>query len=184
MREALNGIGQKVKAARSARNLTLQELAKVTGVTRSMLSQIENNRALPSLMTLQYVSKALDVPMGSFFESEETPGSPVLKKKDRKRLRTKNGVTFYSLTPKLSKHRMEVLYAVYGPNGTSGPLFSHQGEECGIALKGKFEVIWNGREYTMEEGDAVYLDSTKPHRISNIADKESIAVWINTPPSW
>ena len=184
MREALEGIGQKLRKTRTEREMTLQDLAELTGVTRSMLSQIENNKSLPSLTTLQLVSRALDVPMGAFFESVERRGSPVLKKQDRKRLQTKNGVTFYSLTPKLKSHRIEVLYNVYEKNGTTGPLYTHQGEECGIVLKGKLEVVWDGKEHVLEEGDTIYLDSSKPHRIRNLAAGETIAIWINTPPTW
>ena len=184
MRESLNGIGQKLKTTRTHRKMTLQQLAKLAGVTRSMLSQIENNKTLPSLRTLQLVSRALNVPMGSFFESVERPGSPVLKQADRTRLQTKNGVTFYSLTPNLSSHRIEVLYNVYERNGSTGPLFSHKGEECGIVLKGRLEVTWERKQYVMEEGDTIYLDSSKAHRIKNIEDGESIAIWINSPPTW
>jgi transcriptional regulator with XRE-family HTH domain len=184
MREALNGIGEKLKAERTDRKMTLQDLAKLTGVTRSMLSQIENNKTLPSLTTLQLVSRALNVPMGAFFESVERPGSPILKKKDRRRLQTRNGVTFYSLTPNMRSHRIEVLYNVYESGGTTGPAYSHPGEECGIVLKGRVEVEYNGNEHFLEEGDTIYLDSSKPHRIRNARDGESIAIWINTPPTW
>ena len=184
MVDSLNGIGKKLKAVRTDRKMTLQELAKLAGVTRSMLSQIENNKSLPSLNTLQLVSRALNVPMGSFFEIVERPGTPVLKKKDRKRLQTRNGVTFYSLTPNMRSHRIEVLYNVYEPGGTTGPLFSHRGEECGIILKGQFEVEYDGRSHLLEEGDTVYLDSSRPHRIRNARDGQSIAIWINTPTTW
>ncbi|HET6440315.1 MAG TPA: cupin domain-containing protein, partial [Anaeromyxobacter sp.] len=116
--------------------------------------------------------------------SIERPGSPVLKKADRRRLQTRNGVTFYSLTPNLSSRRMEALYNVFEENGTTGPLFSHHGEECGIVLKGRLQVIWDGKEYIIEEGDAIYLDSSRLHRIRNIEDGSSIAIWINSPPTW
>ena len=184
MREALNGIGRKLKATRTERKMTLEALARRTGVTRSMLSQIENNKSLPSLTTLQLVSRALQEPMASFFESIERPGSPILKKRDRKRLRTQNGVTFYSLTPHLSSHRLGVLYNVYEPKGTTGPLFSHPGEECGIVLKGRLAVRWDRKDYILEDGDTIYLDSSRPHQMKNISDGETIAIWINTPPTW
>jgi transcriptional regulator with XRE-family HTH domain len=184
MRDSLVGVGKKLKSVRTEKNLTLQELAKLTGVTRSLLSQIENNKSLPSLTTLQHISRALDVPMGSFFESDERSGTPVLKKKDRQRLQTRNGVTFYSLTPNLRSRRMEVVYTVYEPGGSTGPLYSHRGEECGVVLRGRLEVKYDEKSFILEEGDSIYLDSTTPHRIRNVADRESIAIWIDTPPSW
>ena len=164
--------------------MSLQDLAKLAGVTRSLLSQIENNKTLPSLSTLQLVSQALGVPMGSFFESDEEADSPILRKKDRRRLQTRNGVTFYSLTPAMKKHRIEVLYNIYEVGGSTGPLYSHQGEECGIVLKGNLEVVSEESIYNLSEGDTIYLDSTKPHKIRNIGNGEAIAIWINTPPTW
>jgi transcriptional regulator with XRE-family HTH domain len=184
MRDSLEGVGKKLKSFRTDKGLTLEELAQLAGVTRSLLSQIENNKSLPSLTTLQLISRALDVPMGSFFESDERPSAPVLKKRDRKRLQTRNGVTFYSLTPNMRSHRMEVVYTVYEPGGSTGPLYSHRGEECGIVLKGRLEVEYEQKCFVLEEGDSIYLDSTNPHRIRNIADRESIAIWVDTPPSW
>jgi transcriptional regulator with XRE-family HTH domain len=184
MKNSLNGIGQKLKAVRTEREMTLQDLADLTGITRSMLSQIETNKSLPSLTTLELVSRALGLPMGSFFESTLQQGSPILKKRDRRRLQTKNGVTFYSLTPNISSHRLEVLYNVYERNGSTGPLYSHQGEECGILLKGRLEVTWDDKVHILEEGDTIYLDSSKPHSMKNLFDGETIAIWINTPPTW
>ena len=184
MLDSLDEIGQRLKAARSERKMSLQDLAKLAGVTRSLLSQIENNKTLPSLATLQLVSRALGVPMGSFFESDEQAGSPILRKQDRRRLHTKNGVTFYSLTPALKKHRIEVLYNIYEPGGSTGPLYSHQGEECGLVLKGRLEVVSENDIYLLDDGDTIYLDSTKPHKIRNVGNSEAIAIWINCPPTW
>ena len=51
-------------------------------------------------------------------------------------MQTNNGVTFYSLTSALKKHRIEVLYNLYEAGGSTGPLYSHQGEECGNCVEG------------------------------------------------
>ncbi|MGD0724272.1 MAG: helix-turn-helix domain-containing protein [Spirochaetia bacterium] len=184
MIEPISNIGMNIKRLRKAQGMTLEKLSKLTHVTRSMISQIENNKSLPSLKTLQQLSSVLRVAIGSFFESEEDSETPVHKKKDRQPLKTKNGVNFSLLTKNVGHHNMEILYNVYEPNGTTGSLYSHEGEECGIVLKGKFEVIWNRKKYIIEEGDSIYLDSSKPHKISNIDRGESIAIWINSPPTW
>jgi transcriptional regulator with XRE-family HTH domain len=184
MREPIGNIGANIKKLRKERRMTLEKLSVLTLITRSMISQIENNKSLPSLKTLQHLSTALKVPIGSFFEGNGIPESPVLKKKDRRARNTKSGVTFFLLTPNIGNHNIEVLYNVYAPKGTTGPLFTHAGEECGIVLKGRFEVIWNRKRYVIEEGDTIYLDSSKPHKISNMSLGESIAIWINSPATW
>lgn len=72
-------IGSVLQNCRSARNISLRQLAEMTGMTASMLSQIERNLVNPSINTLKLISMALDVPMYKFFLSEEEdpgPGSP------------------------------------------------------------------------------------------------------------
>jgi transcriptional regulator with XRE-family HTH domain len=181
---AVDDLGVRIKKIRVAKGMTITKLSEMTHLTTSMISQIENNKSLPSLKTLEQVSIALQVPIGSLFESQDYSLSPIIKEKDRQRLKTKQGVTFYLLTQNLREHTIEVLYNVYKPRGTTGPVYAHTGEECGIVLKGRFEVLWNDNTYTLEEGDTIYLDSAKPHKITNINNGESIAIWINSPPTW
>jgi transcriptional regulator with XRE-family HTH domain len=184
MQEPIGNIGSNIKKLRKEKRMTLEKLSALTHVTRSMISQIENNKSLPSLTTLQHLSSVLKVPIGSFFESDGDGETPVLTKKDRRPIKTRSGVTFFLLTPNLKHHNIEVLYAVYARGGNTGPHYSHQGEECGIVLKGKFEVSSNQKTYIINEGDAIYLDSSKPHKISNIDKGESVGIWINCPPTW
>lgn len=77
-----------------------------TNITRSLLSQIENNKANPSIKTLMGIARALNVPIGSFFVNDEPSMNMVVKADKRKVLRTRSGVTFYLLTPELNNHTM------------------------------------------------------------------------------
>lgn len=58
-------LGQKIKSARLERGMTQKELVGDT-ITRNMLSKIENDAATPSVRTLEYLAKALDLPAGYF----------------------------------------------------------------------------------------------------------------------
>lgn len=66
-------LGQKVRTARLERGMTQKELVG-DAITRNMLSKIENDAAAPSVKTLEYLAKALDLPVGVFLETEN-PGS-------------------------------------------------------------------------------------------------------------
>jgi transcriptional regulator with XRE-family HTH domain len=180
----VDDLGEKIRKIRIEKGLTIAELSEITHLSASMISQVENNKSLPSLKTLEQFSIALKVPIGALFESQEGTHSPIIKQSERQRLRTRHGVTFYLLTPNVSEHDIEALYNVYKPHGHTGPLYSHHGEECGIVIKGKFEVLWNNQVFIIEEGDTIYLDSSKPHKITNLSDEEAIAIWINSPPTW
>ena len=61
-------IGKKLQEIRKQRGLTLREVADQTGITASMLSQMERDLVNPSINTLKAISKTLDVPLFRFFQ--------------------------------------------------------------------------------------------------------------------
>jgi transcriptional regulator with XRE-family HTH domain len=71
-------IGAKFRAARQKRSLSLRELASMANVSASMLSQIENGRANPSVMTLYNVAEALSISITDFFPDATTSEQPSL----------------------------------------------------------------------------------------------------------
>ncbi len=65
------GIGQKLRDARIKRSLSLRELAAMTDVSASLLSQIENDKANPSVRTLHSLADALELPVDYFFPERD-----------------------------------------------------------------------------------------------------------------
>jgi transcriptional regulator with XRE-family HTH domain/quercetin dioxygenase-like cupin family protein len=65
------GIGEKLRSARQEQNLSLRELAAKAEISASMLSQIENGKANPSVRSLHSIADALDVPFDYFFPNRE-----------------------------------------------------------------------------------------------------------------
>lgn len=60
----------------------------------------------------------------------------------------------------------------------------HDGEECGIVLSGRLEIVFQDERFTLEAEDSLSFPSTRPHRIRNVARGESTALWVITPPSF
>ena len=168
------------------KQLTIKEIAERANVTSSLLSQIENNKANPSINSLMAIAKALNVPIGSFFDDfdSEPTYDPVVRAGQRKILKTQSGVTFYLLTPELKNHVIEFIYNVYEKGGSTGEMYSHAGEECGLVLEGRLEVVYEGNIYILEAGDSIILNSNKPHKLNNVYDGKTIAVWVDSPASW
>ena len=67
---------------------------------------------------------------------------------------------------------------------SSGDLVVHEGEECGLVIKGRLLVKTAENEYILEEGDSIYFNSTIPHRYINIGNDTCESVWAMTPPSF
>jgi len=63
-------IGEKIRSQRQQRRLTLQELSELTGLSKPLLSQIENEQVIPPLATLLKISRGLKVDIHFFFEDE------------------------------------------------------------------------------------------------------------------
>ena len=131
------------------------------------------------------IAEALNVPIGTFFDNEEPVTSRVVKAYERKFIPTQSDVTFYLLTPKRQNLLAEFKYIVYEKDGTTGHFHTHEGEEYGIVLEGRLQVIYGDEEvYTLEPGDSIVLDSTIPHKMINLYDGRTIAIWVDCPPTW
>ena len=60
-------ISNKIKEIRKQKNITIQELATKAGVSKGLISQIENNRTVPSLPVLMNIVQSLNLDLNDFF---------------------------------------------------------------------------------------------------------------------
>ncbi|MFO7459288.1 MAG: XRE family transcriptional regulator [Desulfatiglandales bacterium] len=172
-------IADKIRQIRKTRGLTLDQLGVEAGLSKALLSRIENNRVSPPIATLAKISQGLGVPISVFFagEGNDQKGYAVTRKADRKavvRKGTKIGFTYYSLTSLSSPHMIEpfiVKYPVIAKEPTT--LFDHPGEEFLLVLKGKMELIHGKERIRLHPGDAVHFDPSVPHRGQNVGASES-----------
>ena len=74
-------IGQKIQRYRNQRGLSLRGLAEKTGITASMISQIENNSVNPSINTLKTLAETLDFPLYVLFQEENDPEQELIVRK-------------------------------------------------------------------------------------------------------
>jgi transcriptional regulator with XRE-family HTH domain len=172
---------------------TLNALSSATGLTASLLSQVERGLANPSVSSLHKIAEALSVSIGSFFE-EAVPSSsagqensvpkksPVVHESNRKVLSPCPGITYYLLTKDL-QGQIEFILAVFEV-GTDTELLAHDGEECCLVLEGKARIQVGEVSYILEKGDSLRYKSSLPHRVSNAADQTFRAIWVITPPSF
>ncbi len=180
----LKDIGEKIRETRKSKNLTLQDVSRMSGLTTSLLSQIENSKANPSITTLLTISRILNTPLGTLFDTSEDTEHPVIRKNERSVAKTANGIVYYLLTPHLENKTIEVLYSEFDHGADTGTLITHQGIECGIVLEGKLEVELEENIYILNAGDTINLDSSRPHKIKNASENKTTAIWINSPPSF
>ena len=104
-------MGSKIREIRKNQNLTLKDIARMTDLTESLISQIENSKANPSLASLVAISRVLGVPIGAFFDSVASPDSPVVRRSDRPVVNTANGITYELINQDFADCPIEVLSA-------------------------------------------------------------------------
>ncbi len=181
-------IGEELRRRRHELGLSLRELADQLGVSASLISQIERGRANPSVSTLYALVGALAISLDDLLfdgrrpgqaVAEAASGGPIQRANERHRIRLASGVLWERLTT-LSEPGVEFLYVVYEVGGASGAddaFQRHNGHEWGYVLSGTLRVTIGFREYALEPGDAVSLDSSTPHRLANAGDVPVHAIW-------
>lgn len=165
-------IGLKIRRLRQDKRMTLQDLAEATGLSKPLLSQIENDQVIPPLATLLRISKALKVGLHTFFEEEgETDKCILVRAGESRRLprranRAANAppYTYHSLAYGKKHKNLEPFLVEFETRPwQEDQLVSHEGEEFIYLLEGELEFHYGDQVMTLQAGDSVYYDSTEPH---------------------
>lgn len=177
--------GEKVRALRMQRGLTLADLAQKTQRSISLLSQIENDNISPSFSSMQTIADALEVPLAQIISQEpsaEERDSYHIKESERKVLMTQGEVQHQLLSRGLPLS-FEFNVVEVPPGASTGDyLYSHEGEECGLLLEGEL-VVESGRHvHHLKPGDSITMKSSLPHKLSNPGKQKARAVWVNSIP--
>lgn len=177
-------LGEKIRELRQSKSINLEQLSEMTKLSTGLISQIERDLVGPSVASLWKIAKALEVPIGYFFD-EEPKAYPIVKKNMRKKILLPNSNTTYELLSPDLKRKMEVILVRIEPGEcNTDDLVRHEGEECGYVISGKLKIKCGSDEYILEEGDSIYFESSIPHRYVNIGDQTSVSIWSMTPPSF
>lgn len=165
-------IGFKIRRIRQERRMTLQALADATGLSKPLLSQIENEQVIPPLATLLRIAKAFHVPLQSFFQEEGSSARCVLTKagESRKMLRRPTEMenpspyTYHSLAQGKKNRSLEPFLVEFDVGDWREEMMvSHEGEEFVFLLAGELDLHYAEEIYSMNPGDSVYYDSTERH---------------------
>ena len=201
-------VGHRIREERLKRQLTLEQLAERTGLSKSFLSQAERGQTQASISSLKKIASQLGISVVQLFTTNSTPqeslGKPTVVNKDRqnavsyaedvrvvrsdrrKRLALPGSTIRYDLlTPDLNR-RMEVLYVRAAPGEHSGdePMVNPPGEKFGLVLKGSLEFTIGEEVFHLHAGDSIYYPGHFPHSWRCEGDDPIEVIWVMTPPSF
>ncbi len=177
-------LGEKIRKLRKEQKISIEQLAHLSELSVGIISQMERDLTIPSVWSLWKVAKALNVHINYFFDEYELD-NPIVRAQERKKIILPNSnITYELLSPTLNK-KMEFLMIKIDPGMENfNEQICHEGEECGYMLQGSMKIRWGSREFVLNEGDSIYLDSSIPHRFINVGDVQAISIWTMTPPSF
>jgi DNA-binding transcriptional MerR regulator/mannose-6-phosphate isomerase-like protein (cupin superfamily) len=176
-------VGPRLRRMRVQRKASLSQVARATDVSVGFLSAIERGQMTASVATLRRLARYYHVNILSLFNpSDANPGC--VKPEDRKVLEAGPGVRMELLswgsTAMMEPHLFRI-----APSAGSGESYAHDGEEFLYILRGSLEIDLDGGDsHRLEEGDSFYFESSNEHRWKNPGKKETLVLWINTPPTF
>ena len=202
-------IGPRIRAERERRNVTIRALARVIGVSPSLISQIETGKSQPSVSSLYSITSALALSLEDLFDASDADApatapaparatslrhlgtdrakaiGPHVPPDDRELLTLDSGVTWERLG-QVPHHHVDFLLVTYPPGSASsldGRLMRHSGTEYGYLISGELELNLGFDKYMLVAGDSVSFESTKPHGYRNDGKVPAVGVWFVVEPS-
>src|SRR5690625_94945 len=163
--------GERLRAVRQARNLTLRHLAERAEISQALLSQVERGQTSPSLKTLLKLRNALNLPSSFFFE-DRTPQDThhdiearhVCRVNERPRLVSEPGAPHKELLHKGHAQVFEMMIVHMPPNTELGPTaFQYPSEKGGLVLEGVPVLQLGGHDACLQPGDSFQFDGRQPH---------------------
>ncbi len=173
-----SGPGNRIRALRTGRGLSLAQVSAATGLSISFLSAVERGTTSISIANLIRIADLFKTSVpGLMQESTPAPHS-LIKPANRPRFTAENGlVTIEDMI--LSGGPLEAYRYEVQPGGSSEGVYSHQGEEFLYILSGSLDVTIEEESFRLTTGDSLHLHSNRPHQWANSSTEPCAVLWVN-----
>jgi transcriptional regulator with XRE-family HTH domain len=181
-------VGARLRALRVEQGLSVNELAMRAGVSAGTVSQVERNKANPSMRILERLRQALSVPLTALLEGDDAISDPIVgdfvrKAEERPLFEVgQHGMQKELLSPH-GDHDLKMMIILVPPGAGSDEVLVGVGEKAGWVLEGTIVLNVGDRRAVLKTGDSFQFKSTAPHSIRNESDKAARVLWVmNTRP--
>lgn len=158
------------------KNLSVEEVAERSGLSKIQITRIEGNEEFPSLAPLIKIARVLGVRLGTFLDDQQELGPVICRKKnfdERDGISFSNNakavhrnMSYYALSQDKSGRHMEpFLIDVQPAKYADFVLSTHEGEEFIFVMEGIIEINYGKEIFILEEGDSIYYDSIVAHHV-------------------
>lgn len=184
-RVSASAIGARLRAARTAQQMTIDQLAQATGLTKGFLSRVERDQTSPSVSNLVSLCDVLNIAVGTLFTEPDlvfvaSGAAPEIDLGG-------TGVDERLLSPR-RESRIQVIRSRVEPGQTGGggnELYSLNAEiDFMHVIAGSVKVVFASNALTMTAGDSLTLDGREPHSWEVVGDDGCDLIWVLAPATW
>ena len=173
--------GGRIRELRRKAGLTLQALADASGISVGFLSQVERDKATPSLGTLASVASALNVEVDVFISAPKVADS-VSRAGERERFSLDDSSLHYERITTTLAGGMLTSLIIHVPPGYASETVAHVGEEVMLVLEGTLRQTLGDATFMLHAGDSLHFMGDTPHSFSNTGDTPARLLWTGTSP--
>lgn len=183
-------LGKKLRQLRLKKKIALVDLGKHTGLSASMLSQLENGKLVPTLPTLARIAMVFDVGLDHFFgDKRREKMFAIVRAHERIQFPEKpdinNPAYFFEVLAFNVQDKSIQAYLAEFPsldNGAKNQEHSHEGSELVLVLAGKIAIHFQDEDHVLDTGDSAYFDASEPHSYRGLSSPPARVIVITTPP--
>jgi transcriptional regulator with XRE-family HTH domain len=169
-------VGAIIRARRRQMQMTLQELGDSAGVSVGYLSQVERDRATPSLGTLAQIARALEIGIDYFIATPDAKAA-LTRKAERRKFSVDGSSVIYERLGAEFPGNLLSSFILTVPPGYRSEVVSHEGEEILFVLEGAIIQRLDDQEMVMSAGDSLHFRGNRPHAWSNHTDQPARLLW-------
>ena len=177
-------LGKDIRALRSARKITLDDLAQRLGRSVGWVSQIERDISTPKMDDLRQIAEAFDVPLSLFFGQTKAPANEqgkIVRSQARREIgEYESGLIETLVSPDLTDD-FEVVHSTFLPGADRKDTISRPTSEVAYLISGKLDLWIEGEFFTIESGDSFRIRGSAD-RWANPYNVPALAIWVISPP--
>ena len=174
-------VSSNIREIRKQKNITIQNLADKANVSKGLISQIENNRTVPSLPVFMNIVKSLDVDLTEFFKDIPlgTNKQKVIVKRAEDYQHFKKepakGFTYKRiLTSSIYGRPVDIVLLELKKGAKRNHIVKTDAFEYKYIIHGKTEYFIDNETYILEQGDSIFFDGRMGHKPANVGESDAL----------
>lgn len=167
-------LGRRIKQLRQEKGLTLEQLAKSSGVSKSMISKIERQEAVPTTTVLSRLAEAFSISVSGLIGATPSGEALVIRQADQPVfLDPRNGFERRSLSPLFPSRGVDLVLNILPPHQSTGAFQAHPAgvEEHLAVTEGTLHLRLDTNTFMLEKGDAMFFHANVEHEFINLGDE-------------